>query len=197
MLVKDKKVSVTEMSVHKSQFRKHLKFGFVHRIRFLYYRSKLGYCGKQVYFDRNIRFLRFLCNIFIEDHVVIKEGAQICTCNHTAQISIGKFTTVGYYVFIFASENITIGNNCLIAPFVYLVDSNHGIQRDQLINQQPNLTSPIVIGNDVWLATGAKILKGVKIGDGAVIAAGALVKDDVSPYTIVGGIPARVLGERA
>ncbi|NET30847.1 MAG: hypothetical protein F6K19_02435, partial [Cyanothece sp. SIO1E1] len=66
----------------------------------------------------------------------------------------------------------------------------------QLINKQPNQTAAIEIGDDVWIGTGAKILKGVRIGIGAVIAAGALVKDDVEAYAIVGGIPAKKISER-
>ena len=89
-----------------------------------------------------------------------------------------------------------IGDDCLIAPFVYIVDSDHGIGRAKKINEQPNETAPVRIGNDVWIGAGAKILKGVTLGEGAVIAAGALVKEDVAPYRIAGGIPARILGER-
>ena len=84
----------------------------------------------------------------------------------------------------------------MIAPFVYIVDSNHEIAKGKLINQQVNKTAPIEIGNDVWISTGAKILKGIKIGNGAVIAAGAVVTQDVSPYSIYGGIPAKKIGER-
>ena len=76
------------------------------------------------------------------------------------------------------------------------MDSDHNIAKDQLINQQGNATESIIIGDDVWIGTGAKILKGVNIGKGAVIAAGALVKDNVEAYTIVGGIPAKKISER-
>ena len=61
---------------------------------------------------------------------------------------------------------------------------------------QPNVATPIRIGNDVWIGAHAVILSGVTIGDGAVVAAGAVVHQDVMPYAIVGGVPARVLGER-
>lgn len=54
----------------------------------------------------------------------------------------------------------------------------------------------VVIGNDVWIGAGAIVLRGVRIGDGAVVAAGAVVTRDVAPYTIVGGVPARVLRQR-
>lgn len=140
--------------------------------------------------------MRYPKNIFLGANMVIKSGARICACNESATVRIGENTTFGYHSYLFASAGIEIGSNCLIAPFVYLVDSDHTIARNQLINRQPNQTAPIKIGDDVWIGTGAKILKGVRIGTGAVIAAGALVKDDVAPYEIVGGIPARKISER-
>ena len=140
--------------------------------------------------------MRFPKNIFLGPNMVLKTGARLCACNERATIHIGENTTIGYHTYLFASAGISIGDNCLIAPFVYLVDSDHSIERQELINRQPNQTAPIVVGNDVWIGTGAKILKGVTIGEGAVIAAGALVKDDVAPYTIVGGIPAKKISER-
>ena len=55
---------------------------------------------------------------------------------------------------------------------------------------------PSTIGNDVWIGHGATVLPGVKVGDGAVIGAGAVVSRDVAPYTIVGGVPARLIRQR-
>lgn len=140
--------------------------------------------------------MRYPQNISLGDNMVIKSGARICACNEKAIVSIGKNTTFGYHSYLFASEKIEIGEDCLIAPFVYIVDSDHSIAKDQKINAQPNLTAPVKIGNDVWIGTGAKILKGVTIGDGAVIASGALVKDDVGNYEIAGGVPAKKISER-
>lgn len=149
-----------------------------------------------MHIDKDVEFMRYPHNIFLEDNLVIKEGARICSCNEKAVIKVGNNTTIGYHTFIFASNKIEIGDDCMIAPFVYLVDSDHGIEKNERMNRQPNHTAPIKIGNDVWIGTGAKILKGVTIGDGAVVAAGALVKDDVPAYKIVGGIPAKIISER-
>jgi acetyltransferase-like isoleucine patch superfamily enzyme len=157
---------------------------------------RLGSLGENVYLDANVQLMRFPQNISLADNIIIKEGARVCSCNETALIRIGKNTTVGYHTFIFASEKIEIGDDCLIAPFVYIVDSNHGAKKGTNINKQGNETAPIKIGNDVWLGTGSKILRGVTIGDGAIIAAGAIVKDDVPPNMVVGGIPAKIISER-
>ncbi|MEL6559143.1 MAG: acyltransferase [Bacteroidota bacterium] len=178
------------------QLRKHLKKTWKTRWRYFRNSKKLGSCGADVYFDKNIEIQRYPKNVSIRDMAVIKEGARICACNETATISIGKNTTIGFHTFIFASNHISIGDDCLVAPFVYLVDSDHSIEKNQLINQQSNTTSPIKIGNDVWLGTGCKILKGVTIGDGAIIAAGAIVNADVPAYEIWGGIPAKKISER-
>ena len=174
----------------------HLKFKLSNRLRFFFQSRRLGKLGRRVFIDKNVSLLRFPKNIMIHDQVVLKKGAQICSCNAKAHIIIGERTTIGFYTFIYASEKITIGSDCLIAPFVYLVDSDHSISKKMPINQQSNTTSPITIGNDVWIATGAKILKGVKIGDGAIIAAGAVVATDVPKYEIFGGIPAKKIGVR-
>lgn len=181
----------------KSQLRKHLKWTLYQYWRLFKEKRRLGFCGEGVFFEKRSEVLRFPKNVFINQNVVVKEGAKICACNTSATINIGENTTVGYHSFMFASEKIEIGDNCLIAPFVYIVDSDHQIQKDKLINRQPNSTAPIKIGNDVWIATGAKILKGVTIGDGAVIAAGAVVTENVAPYAIVGGIPAKQISERS
>lgn len=140
--------------------------------------------------------MRFAKNIYVGDKVVVKEGARICACNEKAEIHIGERTTIGYHNFIFASAGIEIGQDCLIAPFVYLVDSNHGINRNERINRQPNETSPIRIGDGVWLASNVTVLKGVSIGDGAVVAANSVVNSDIPAFEIWGGTPAKRIGER-
>lgn len=179
-----------------SQLKKHLKFTWLNRIRYFKEKRRLGYLGKEVFIDKNTQFLRFPKNISIEDEVIVKEGVRICSCNERAIIRIGKRTTIGYHTFIFASEKIEVGNDCLIAPFVYLVDSNHQIEKGININSQPNITGAIKIGNDVWIASNVTILKGVTIGDGAVIASHSLVNKDIPSNEIWGGSPAKKIGER-
>lgn len=88
-------------------------------------------------------------------------------------------------------EEITIGKGVKISEDVLIRDSdNHTILRAGF-----KKTAPIKIGNHVWIGARAVILKGVTIGDGAVIAAGAVVNKDVPPNTLVGGVPAKILKE--
>jgi acetyltransferase-like isoleucine patch superfamily enzyme len=179
-----------------SQLRKHLKFSWKNKWRAFQERNRIGFLGVQVFIDKNVELQRFPKNISIDNYAVLKEGSRICACNEKAKIMIGKNTTIGFHTFIFASESITIGNDCLVAPFVYIVDSDHSAEKGKPINQQPNMTSAVSIGNDVWIGTGAKILKGSKIEDGAVIAAGAVVSGHVKSNEIFGGIPAKKISER-
>ena len=89
---------------------------------------------------------------------------------------------------ISASNEIRIGNNCRIAPQVYLMDGDFHAVEDRL---SAGKSKPIIIEDDAWLATRCMVLKGVTIGRGAVVAAGAVVTKDVPPYTMVAGVPAK------
>jgi acetyltransferase-like isoleucine patch superfamily enzyme len=156
----------------------------------------LASVGENVYVERNVEFLRHPEHVSLGAHVIVKEGARICPTNPDAVISIGDWTTIGYHTFIFASASITIGSDCLIAPFCYFVDSNHGLKRDVRIREQPMSVGPIVVEDDVWLGAGVTVLRGVRIGRGAVIGASTVVSADVPPYAIVSGSPAIVTGYR-
>jgi acetyltransferase-like isoleucine patch superfamily enzyme len=166
------------------------------RLRRARWRRVLGSAGPNVHFERNAGFLRHPERVSLGDHVIVKEGARICPTNPDAAVAIGDWTTIGYHTFIFATISIAIGRNCLIAPFCYLVDSNHGIERGRLIREQPLHAAPIRVNDDVWLGVGAVVLKGVTIGEGAVVGAHSVVTDDVPPYAIVAGSPARIIGHR-
>lgn len=108
----------------------------------------------------------------------------------------GKNITVGNGVFInsgcrFQDQGgITIGEGSLIGHNVVLATINHEMHPAHRKDMHP---APIVIGKHVWIGAGAMVTPGVSIGDGAVIAAGAVVTRDVPPNTVVGGVPARVL----
>ncbi len=94
-------------------------------------------------------------------------------------------------------EKIEIGSDCLFADGVQLYDHDH--RSDDLsrpINQQGYAKAPIKIGNNVWLGARVIVLKGVSIGDGAVVAAGAVVTRDLPPNSICGGVPAKVIKAR-
>ncbi|NMO80068.1 sugar O-acetyltransferase [Niallia alba] len=108
----------------------------------------------------------------------------------------GKNIKVGKNVFInsgcrFQDQGgITIGDGVLIGHNVVLATLNHDIDPRKRGTMHP---APITIGNDVWIGANATVVPGVTIGDGAIIAAGAVVTKDVPPNVIVGGVPAKIL----
>ncbi len=94
-------------------------------------------------------------------------------------------------VHISVSKLVEIHDNVRIAPYCVIVDSDFHKVDDHFSND--GVSKPIIIEDDVWITMRCMILRGVKIGRGAVIAAGAVVTKDVPPYTVVGGVPAKVI----
>lgn len=179
------------------QLRQHIHPTVRDKIANIFHKIRGTQIGQHVLIERNALLLRYPKNISLGDHVIVKRGCQICPCQSSATIRIDSRTTIGSYTFIYASSEINIGQDCMIGPFVYIVDSDHGIRRGELMNLQPNQCKTIFIGNDVWLGAHSVILKGVQIEDGAVIAAGSVVRENVPSNAIVGGVPAKILGERS
>lgn len=113
-------------------------------------------------------------------------------------IEIGKNTFINHGSIIWAApkSKIIIGDDVIFGPKVSLIASNHGTSRENLIRLNEWIDEDIIIENDVWIGINAVILAGVKIGKGAVIAANSVVTKNVPEYTIVGGIPAKIIKER-
>lgn len=108
-------------------------------------------------------------------------------------LAIGDHVTVNHGVFIDARGGVKIGNHVRLSPYAVI---ETGFLRREGVNR-PHDCAPVVIGNNVWIATGAIVLAGVTIGENAVIAAGAVVTKDVPANVIAKGVPARYepLGE--
>lgn len=119
---------------------------------------------------------------------------------HHAHINAGGGVTFGshctFHEYGFLSGDISIGDGVRIANKVSMHASTHKMKKGEMIYKQGGKHSKIVIEDDVWVGTGARILHDVTIGEGAVVGAGAVVTDDVEPNTIVGGIPAKPISER-
>lgn len=105
---------------------------------------------------------------------------------------IGNNSTVGWFTLMDARGGLYIGNNVVIASYVKIIDGKHDINSSGFEAS----FAPIVIKDYAWICTGAIILQGVTIGKGSVVAAGAVVTKDVPEYTIVGGNPAKKIGDR-
>lgn len=116
-------------------------------------------------------------------------------CKLSSQISLGDNSGIGDNAYI--QGKVIIGNNVMMAPNVAIIATNHNFGRKDIpMNQQGSIDMAINIEDDVWIGYGAKILAGVTINKGVVIAAGAVVTADVPEYTIVGGVPARMIKKR-
>jgi acetyltransferase-like isoleucine patch superfamily enzyme len=114
------------------------------------------------------------------------------------RIDIGARTYVGNQSWIVANDRVTIGSDVLIAPFCYIQDTDHGFDDTVVpIAAQASRSSPIEIGDDVWLGAHVVVTRGVTIGRGSVIGAGSVVTRDVPPGTIAAGVPARPMRSRA
>lgn len=161
---------------------------------------------RKIYF----KIIRKLSSIYIkEKRIFIKKQVN---CGDESTVRIGDNTVImngeNIYIgkntyinsgFFKASKNskIVIGDNCLISYNVHMrTDTHNYIKRDVNIKDQGHNEKNIIIGNDVWIGYGAQILSGVSIGDGAVIAAGAIVTKDVMPYSVVAGVPAIEIKKR-
>jgi maltose O-acetyltransferase len=126
--------------------------------------------------------------VALDDHVVL---LTIGPRGERPRLVIGNRTYVNRFTMFDASENIEIGKNCLIGPFCYLTDHDHGTVSSGLFSEQPLLSSALLIENNVWIGAGASILKGVTIGANAIIGAGAVVTRNVASGERVAGVPAR------
>lgn len=107
-------------------------------------------------------------------------------------ISIGDDTIIGDHAFLDGRDKLSIGNHVDIASFVMIYNSEHDLGSEDFKAR----VEPVSIEDYVFIGPRAIILPGVKIGKGAVVAAGAVVARDVPEFTIVGGVPAKVIGER-
>ncbi len=113
---------------------------------------------------------------------------------------IGRNTAINEFNNIRAGgATVQIGDGCLISQFVSIIGINHSIDSPGVTLREAEWDTArrtICIGNDVWIGAGATVLPGVRIGDGAVIAAGAVVTHDIAAYAVAAGVPARVLRRR-
>ena len=113
------------------------------------------------------------------------------------EIEIGNGSGIGLRTAIWGIDGrgeLIIGENVMMGPEVVILTLNHVHSRTDIpMGLQGVTASRIVIGDDVWIGTRVIILPGVKIGTGSIVGAGAVVTKDVPPYSVVGGIPAKVI----
>lgn len=136
-------------------------------------------------------------SLLIEGKLKIGNGTKIWSTISKTRLAVfkGAELIIGEDSFIngariAAKTRISIGDNVHIAPEVVIMDSDF---HDKKNLNNDGASSAITIRNNVWIATRVTILKGVEIGEGAVVAAGSVVTKNVIPYTLVGGVPAKFI----
>lgn len=133
-------------------------------------------------------------------NVIVGKNSSITYKN----VSVGNHVSIGRNAeFLSTKAEILIGDHVMFGPHVFMITGNHRIDiRNRFMDEikddekSPENDKNIVVEGDNWIGANAIILKGVTVGKGAVVAAGALVTKDVPPYSVVAGVPARVVKMR-
>jgi len=191
---------------------------FFRNIASFYYQFRLKHLGENSNIDLRANIEGYLKNISLGNNVVIGKNATLHCDEPTAGIHVGNNTTICPSAMILTYKgNIKIGNYCSVNPFCVLyglggliigdhvriatqtviVPANHVFEnRDIPIARQGLTKQGIVIEDDVWVGAGVKILDGCVIGKGSVLGAGTVLTKSVEPYSVVAGVPGRIIRRR-
>jgi acetyltransferase-like isoleucine patch superfamily enzyme len=116
---------------------------------------------------------------------------------HEGEVRIGDKTVLGQECTISAYQQVSIGEQCIIADRVMMIDFDHNVAEvERAIRRQGIYKRDVHVGNNVWIGYGAQILRGATVGDNAIIGASAVVTKDVPANAVVAGAPARVIRMR-
>jgi len=183
------------------------------------YPTLLGSCGRNVVFGQNV-VLRHPHKIHIGDNVVIDDNCLVDakgTANRGIHIGNGVFVgrntilsckdgdidiaegaNIGFNCELFSASRVVVGRNVLIAAYAYLIGGDHDFSEPGTpVLNQSRTSKGVSIGDGAWLGAGAKVLDGVTVGAHAIIGAGAVVRADVEANAVAVGVPARVVSSRA
>ena len=144
-----------------------------------FYKGCMNYCGRGVYIRPLSSDFKGLENLSVGDNTSIPKGS----------------------VFYCTKATLTIGKNVIFGPKPTIITGDHRIEVVgsnivDNVEKLPENDLPVTIEDDVWIGANAIILKGVTIGRGSVVAAGAVVTTSCEPYSIIGGVPARLIKHR-
>jgi acetyltransferase-like isoleucine patch superfamily enzyme len=173
--------------------------GLTSRIRLQFYRALGMRIGRRNRMEGGGR-VRRCTQIAIGDYNAFTQGCWLWpedTEFAGIRIRIGNWNYFNRNVMIDACCSVEIGNRNMFGPDVYITDSNHQVRDGFSPGELQMDRGTVVIGNRCWIGAKAVILKGVQLGDGCVVAAGAVVTRSVEPSAVVAGVPARPLDPRA
>jgi acetyltransferase-like isoleucine patch superfamily enzyme len=133
--------------------------------------------------------------VYFGRFVWIGDGTKI-RC-HEGVVEIGEKTVLGQECTISAYQRVKIGEQCVIADRAMFIDFDHGVvEVERPIRLQGIYKRDVVVGSNVWIGYGACILRGVRVGDNAIVGTNSVVTKDVPANAVVAGIPARVIRTR-
>ena len=182
------------------------------------YPALLGACGRNVIFGQNV-VLRHPHKIQIGDNVVVDDNClldakgeanrgitigngvfigrnSILSCKN-GDIDLADGVNIGFNCEVFSASRVSIGRDTLLAAYCYLIGGDHDFSDvSQPVIAQARSSKGVSVGAGAWLGAGAKVLDGVRVGDYAVVGAGAVVRSEVPDRAIAVGIPARIVGQR-
>jgi acetyltransferase-like isoleucine patch superfamily enzyme len=181
------------------------------------YRWLLGACGRNVSFGYGVVLrhpgkIRIGSDVVVDDLVVLDAKGKanagivigdgvflgrgtILSCKD-GDITLGDHVNIGFHSEIFSGSSVVVGRHGLLAAQTYLVGGGHAFLGSGPVIEQERSSRGIILGENVWLGTGAKILDGVSIGRDVVVGANAVVTEDLPEGAIAAGVPARVIRTR-
>ena len=144
-----------------------------------FFKGCMKHCGKKVYIRPLFSDFKGLCNLSVGDNTSIPKGS----------------------LFYCTKASLTIGKNVIFGPKPTIITGDHRIDvvGSNIIEKTEKLPEndlPVIIEDDVWIGANVTILKGVTIGKGSVVAAGSIVTKSCHPYSIIGGVPAKLIRHR-
>src|ERR671912_1558580 len=158
--------------------------------------------GRRLRLD-GLAFIGPGCSIEVGEHATLELGrwswvGHGCKIRgHEGTVSIGAKTVLGQECTISSYQHVSIGRECVVADRVMLIDFDHGVvEVDRPIRLQGIYKRDVEVGNNVWIGYGACILRGVRVGDNAIVGTNSVVTKDVPANAAVGGVPAKVIRMR-
>ncbi|HEU4496894.1 MAG TPA: acyltransferase [Flavobacterium sp.] len=164
--------------------------------------EKFFYSRRRIFLDKSIKkYAGVVLDTSYGGSIEIGKNSEllygVVIMTYGGNIKIGQSCSINPYAILYGHGNLAIGNNVLIAGHTLIIPANHNFSDLNIpINCQGETRKGIVIEDDVWIGSGCRILDGVRIGKGAIIAAGAVVNKDVPSYSIYGGVPAKKIKDR-
>ena len=167
------------------------------------FRARVQKVGKGLRLGNSIQGMPLIIGdlkIYIGNNVTINDITTFCGLKvfDEPKLIIGDNSVISDRVSIFVAKEVNIGRNCIVSSSLILDNPSHPVDPIKRRNKESisrDDIEPVIIEDDAWLSRESIILKGVRIGKAAIVAAGAVVTTDVEPFSIVAGNPARKVGE--